>query len=81
LPSAGGAKFWVIIFVTFLIALGDFTHIVAGSAEAFSLVLVGEVSLPHAILGFFLPTLAGNVIGGSAIFSVITYAQVREEIN
>jgi formate/nitrite transporter FocA (FNT family) len=28
----------------------------------------------------FLPTLAGNVFGGTLMFAVLSYAQVREEI-
>jgi formate/nitrite transporter FocA (FNT family) len=33
-----------------------------------------------AVFRFFLPTLAGNVFGGTILFSVLSYAQVREEI-
>jgi formate/nitrite transporter FocA (FNT family) len=36
--------------------------------------------LETAIFRFFLPTLAGNVFGGTILFSVLSYAQVREEI-
>jgi hypothetical protein len=32
-------------------------------------------------LGFFLPTLIGNVAGGTLLFAVLSYAQVREEID
>ena len=32
------------------------------------------------VFGFFLPTLAGNVFGGTLLFAVLSYAQVREEI-
>jgi formate/nitrite transporter FocA (FNT family) len=32
------------------------------------------------VFRFFLPTLAGNVFGGTILFSVLSYAQVREEI-
>lgn len=81
LPSADGARFWVILFITYLIALGDLTHIVAGSAEAFSLALAGEESWFRVVFVFLLPTLAGNTLGGAALFSLISYAQVRLEIN
>ena len=30
--------------------------------------------------GFFLPTLIGNMIGGTALFALIAYAQVMDEI-
>ena len=81
MPSAEGTEIFVITLITYLIALGGFTHVVAGSAEAFYLWLAGHESLTHVVFGFFLPTLAGNVFGGTLLFAVLSYAQVREEID
>lgn len=80
LPSAEGSEFAVIVLITYLIALGDFTHVIAGSAEAFFLFFTGYISLSDAALTFFLPTLAGNIFGGTALFAALSYAQVKEEI-
>ena len=80
LPSAEGTEIFVITLITYLMALGGFTHVVAGSAEAFYLWLEGHESLSRIVFGFFLPTLAGNVFGGTLLFAVLSYAQVREEI-
>ena len=66
--------------MTYLIALCGFTHVVAGSAEALYGVLTGDITLTDAVFGFFLPTLAGNVFGGTVLFAVLSYAQVRTEI-
>lgn len=76
-PQAGA---FIILLLTYLIAFFDFTHIVAGSAEALYGWLNGAVAFERALLGFFLPTLAGNVFGGTVLFSALSYAQVREEI-
>src|SRR3546814_6846032 len=38
IPSMESAKMWIIILITYLMALGDFTHIVVGSAEVSYLV-------------------------------------------
>ena len=81
LPSAEGTEIFVITLITYLIALGGFTHVVAGSAEALYLWLTGEESLGRVIFVFFLPTLLGNVFGGTVMFAVVSYAQVREEID
>lgn len=81
LPSVEGAEFSIILLITYLIALGDLTHVVAGSAEALFLVIEGKISLEAASLDFFLPTLAGNIVGGTVLFSVLSYVQVREEID
>lgn len=80
LASSEGAEFPMITLLTYLIALFGFTHVVAGSAEALFGVLTGMVTVADAALGFFVPTLAGNVFGGTVLFSVLSYAQVREEI-
>ncbi len=80
LPSSEGAEFAVITLMTTLIAFCGFTHVIAGSAEALYGVLTGGVPLSSAVFGFFLPTLAGNVFGGTVLFAVLSYAQVRSEM-
>lgn len=80
LAASDGDEFSIITLLTYLIALFGFTHIVAGSAEAIYGYLTGMVTLNKVAFGFFLPTLAGNVFGGTVLFSVLSYAQVREEI-
>lgn len=69
----------IIIICTYLIAIGDFTHIIVGSVEAMYMVFAGEISFVEAVLHFALPTLAGNVVGGSLIFALISHAQVRSD--
>ena len=43
IPSAETAQFYVIVLMTYLISAGSFMHIVAGSVEAFLLVLNGDI--------------------------------------
>lgn len=81
LASSEGLQFFVIGLLTYLIALFGFTHIVAGTAEVLYGVLTGVTSYGQAFGDFFLPTLAGNIFGGTVLFSVLSYAQVREEIS
>ena len=76
-PAADHAKITVIVLTTYLIALGGFTHIIAGSAEVLYLLFAGRLDLAGYVLGFAVPTLAGNIIGGSCIFALISHAQVR----
>jgi formate-nitrite transporter family protein len=80
IPAAESAKFWVITLMTWLIAVGGFTHIVAGSMEANLLVLSGDWAWWQMLWQFFVPVLIGNVVGGTALFALISYAQVMEEI-
>jgi formate-nitrite transporter family protein len=80
IPSAEAAQFHVITMVTYLIAVCGFTHIVAGSVEGFLLVVNGQVALRHMIADFTVPVLLGNIAGGTALFAVISYAQVMTEM-
>jgi formate-nitrite transporter family protein len=80
LPSARGQEFWIVLILTYFIALGGYAHVVAGSGEAWMLVVAGETSLVHALFGIILPTLIGNVIGGTGLFALLAHAQVRQEL-
>ncbi len=79
IPSQESAKMWIIILITYLMALGDFTHIVVGSAEVSYLVWAGELGWKDFLQTFAGPTLAGNIIGGSFIFALISHAQIRSD--
>jgi len=80
-PSAGAAKIWIIILMTWLVALGDLAHIVVGSVEIFYLVFSGDLPWQQFIWPFALPTLAGNIIGGTFIFALISHAQIRNDMS
>lgn len=80
LPNSKGGEFLVIVLITYLIALGDFTHVIAGSVEAFWLVLHGDLAMTQMLAAFLLPTFLGNVVGGSVLFAMLSYAQVHDEI-
>ncbi|MEQ8481095.1 MAG: formate/nitrite transporter family protein [Hoeflea sp.] len=80
LPQAGGSIFWVITLFTWLIGVCGFTHIVAGSVEMAYMIVSGQLGVFSAIGTFFIPVLAGNVVGGTAIFTFLAWAQVSQEI-
>ena len=80
IPTAESAKFWVIALMTYVIAIAGFTHIVAGSTEAYLLGLYGEWAWWQVIVDFIIPTLLGNIVGGTALFAAVSHAQVKDEI-
>lgn len=80
LPNARGSEFWVILLLTYVIAIAGFSHVVAGAAEAWLLLLVGKTTVAGAVGGFILPALVGNVIGGTGLFAMVAHGQVRNEI-
>jgi formate/nitrite transporter FocA (FNT family) len=80
IPSAETAQIHVVTLMTYLIAAGGFMHIIAGSMEAFLLALNGDWAWTSMTIHFILPVLAGNIIGGTALFALLSYAQVMKEI-
>jgi formate-nitrite transporter family protein len=80
IPGAEGAQFHVIVLMTYLISIAGFVHVVAGSMEVFMLALNGKMGVGAVLADFFAPTLIGNIIGGTALFALIAYAQVMHEI-
>ncbi|HEY1540860.1 MAG TPA: formate/nitrite transporter family protein [Xanthobacteraceae bacterium] len=80
LPGAEAAQFYVIVLMAYLISIGGFVHVVAGSIEAFMLVLNGKMGVWPMLADFFAPVLIGNIVGGTALFALLAYAQVMREI-
>ncbi|HEU4455012.1 MAG TPA: formate/nitrite transporter family protein [Longimicrobium sp.] len=76
LPAASSAGVLVIVLMTWLVAAGEFSHVVAGAVEAFYLVARGEMGFLDTLGRFIVPTLIGNVIGGVTLVSALNHAQV-----
>ena len=76
LPGAESARISIIIIVTYLIGLGGFNHIIAGSNKVFFLVASGQQTWLAYLTHFFLPTFLGNVIGGISLVAFLGHAQV-----
>ncbi len=70
----------IIVALTWAIALGGFTHVIAGAAETFLLLFAAQIGPGTAFGGIILPALAGNVIGGTGLFALLAQPQVREEL-
>lgn len=79
-PSAGNNFLWLVFLMTYVIAVGDFTHVVVGSCEIFLLAWSGQYALGPMLAGNIFPTLLGNVIGGTALFALLAWGQVRDEL-
>lgn len=80
LPQADESGFFIILTFTWLIAAGDFTHIVAGSVEMAYLAVQGLLGPTEALFGFFIPVLAGNIVGGTVVFALIAWGQVKDDV-
>jgi len=77
LGAAKGEGTGVIIILTYIIGLGGFTHVIAGSVESQFLVWAGKISWWDAIAGYTLPALIGNTIGGVSMVAAVNHAQAK----
>lgn len=81
LANVRGSEFWVVFALTYVIALGGFAHVITGSSQASFLWLSGSIGIGEAWLEFTLPTLAGNIIGGTGLFTVLAHGQIRGDLS
>jgi formate/nitrite transporter FocA (FNT family) len=79
LPGAESSRVSVIVIITYLIALADLSHLIAGSVDAFYLVVTSHATLMEYALRFFAPTLIGNVVGGVALVAALNFGQAAPE--
>ena len=80
LPTANNDKFLIVVLIIYLLALGEFAHVIVGAVEVGVLVLVTEMNIIEGVFGFIVPALIGNIIGGTALFALLAYAQIRDEM-
>jgi formate/nitrite transporter FocA (FNT family) len=76
LAAVDSGRVWIIFILTYVVGLGDFTHIIAGAVEVLFLPMSGYASWSFVAWGYLLPTLIGNIIGGTALTAAINHAQV-----
>ena len=80
LPSAQASRALVIILLTYVIAICQFPHIVAGSVEAAFGVLTGHASVSDYLMGFLVPTFIGNAVGGTILAALLNHAPLAGEL-
>ncbi|NML63795.1 formate/nitrite transporter family protein [Hymenobacter sp. RP-2-7] len=76
LPFAEEGRIWVIIFLTYVVGVGHFSHVIAGSVEVFTLAAAGKTTWAAALGGFTVPALLGNILGGVSLVAALNHAQV-----
>ena len=76
LPGAESARVSIIIIITYLVGLGGFNHIIAGSTTMLYLVVTHAISWGTYFSGFFFPTILGNIVGGVSLVAALGHAQV-----
>ena len=76
LPFAETGRFFVIVALTWIIGAARLPHIVAGSVDVFVLTTTGQATWQHALGGYVVPALIGNILGGVSLVAALNHAQV-----
>jgi formate/nitrite transporter FocA (FNT family) len=80
LPSARYARLLTVLIITYVVALGRLSHVIAGTVEAAYAVLTGLASPWDFCAAFLAPTLLGNTLGGVALVALLNHAAIAPEI-
>jgi formate-nitrite transporter family protein len=75
LPAAESARFFVVVVMTWLVAVSGLAHIVAGSVEVMYIVVTNGATWP-VYFGWMIPALMGNIVGGTTLVAALGHAQV-----
>ncbi len=76
LPAAKELSALIIIIITYVVGLGGFPHIIAGSVHYFYAGFQGAAEWSDLLTFNVLPALLGNTIGGVALVAGLAHAQV-----
>jgi formate/nitrite transporter FocA (FNT family) len=75
LPAGESNKVAVIVIMTWIIGAAGLAHIIAGSVEAAYVVWLGDRTPADLFVSWFLPTLAGNMVGGIGLVALVNHKQ------
>jgi len=81
LPSANANRALIIILLTYVIAICQFPHIIAGSVEAAFCVLTGHATVGDYGVRFLVPTFLGNAAGGTILAALLNHAPLAGELS
>jgi formate/nitrite transporter FocA (FNT family) len=79
LPGSGQARLWIVVIIAWVVGIGQFAHVIAGSGKCLYLVFTGQQPLMAYVGRFLLPSFLGNSIGGVALVASLAHAQHAPE--
>jgi formate/nitrite transporter FocA (FNT family) len=80
LPSAHTGRAPIIVLLTYVIAICQFPHIIAGSVEAAFGVFTGNATISDYVVRFLIPTFLGNAAGGTILAALLNHAPLAGQL-
>jgi formate/nitrite transporter FocA (FNT family) len=74
--SAVGQVIFVFLTTAPIAAFG-FKHSIAGAIDAFYRATIGDAPWNTMLLGFEVPTILGNIVGGVVLVALVNHGQVK----
>ena len=71
-------RLFLVFFIMYLIPSADLFHCIVGACEVLFMFFSGHATLSAAMIGFFLPVVLGNTVGGVILVAILNYAQTRD---
>ena len=75
LPAVPNSRLLLILFLTWLVGVGEMSHVIAGSVDTMYAVTSGHASWGDYFGHFMVPALLGNTIGGVSLVAALNHAQ------
>jgi len=79
MPASEGSRVGVIVIITYIIGVGEFAHVIAGSVDKLLLVTTGKLSVGGYLGGFLAPALLGNIVGGVSLVAALNHGAAGRE--
>jgi formate-nitrite transporter family protein len=79
LLAGADARAFLVVLLTYVIGVGELSHIVAGSCEAFYSVFNHDLTVTRCLSEFLLPVGIGNMLGGVGLVALLAHAQVAAD--
>nr|WP_246195273.1 formate/nitrite transporter family protein [Paracoccus litorisediminis] len=73
------SKLSLVFLATYLVAIGDFPHVVVGSIKVAYLLFMADARAPEALFTFLIPVTLGNIVGGTAILALVSRLEARAD--
>jgi formate/nitrite transporter FocA (FNT family) len=73
------ARAFIVMVMTYLIGVGQLSHVIAGSCEVFFAVFNADATIGEYLARFLAPTALGNMLGGVALVTLLSHAQVAAD--
>lgn len=81
LPAVPSNRFWIILLLTWLVGIGELSHIIAGSVETMYAVVGKQATWAEYFSHFMFPALLGNTVGGVSLVAALNHAQTVTGLN